>query len=299
MKTHDRSLIRRLRSSVAPAAAALVLAALGSPAGAAVTLAPTLPGQYAAGTGANATFLSIGPWQNSKVFWNENTKTFSNQGGRDFAPVKSYSWGTGIWGLSDWWMVNNTSSVPIVHSWTGVVQTIDQADIEYATSGYEAKWGKVGSLPDGFFGTEAQQDNWTSRYTGYIRIAQAGEYNFGVMYDDGFFLNIFGADGSSVGISSDFLSPRERLGFDENLYMTPGLYRFELGAYDRLEVGVVNLAWLLNGKWTTVPTENLVTDPLAAPTPNPPVAVPTPGTAPLLLAALAAFAAVRMKRKRG
>jgi hypothetical protein len=44
-----------------------------------------------------------------------------------------------------------------------------------------------------------------------------------------------------------------------------------------------------NGRWVTVPTEHLVTDP---------VPIPTPATAGLLLAALGALAVVRRKRKR-
>jgi hypothetical protein len=314
MKTNDRSPICRLRNGIALSVAALALTATAAPASAAYILDPTLPGQYAAGTGANATFLSIdGNWKDSAVYWNESAKKFKNftqgqnaNGG--YQPVGTFDWGTGIWGLSDWNTINNSGSgnapsVPVVHSWKGTVSTINQGDKEWnACAADEKTCGRFGvtadALPADFFKGEAHQDNWTSHYTGYIRITDPGEYNFGVLYDDGFFLNIWGANGSFARISSDFLSPRDRLGFGQNLYMTPGLYEFELGAYDRLEVGVVNLSWWLNGKWSTVPTANLVTNPTALETPGP-IPVPTPGTAPLLLAALAAFAAVRMKRKRG
>ena len=283
---------RSWRDGIARGGAALALAiSVAAVAQAAVILNPTLPGNYAAGTGANATFIGIdGGWTGTSVYWKESAQMFkNNHPGNGFQRVGSLSWGTGIWGLVDWAAINETGSVPIVTSWTGVVATIDQADSEYAGSPYASSWGPIGALPDGLFGSATPQDNWTARYTGYLRITDPGEYNFGVLYDDGFFLRIWGANGAMVEISSDFLSPRDRLGFARDLLLDTGLYRFELGAYDRLEVGAVNLAWWQNGRWTTVPTENLVTDP---------VPIPTPATAGLLLAALGALAVVRMKRKR-
>jgi hypothetical protein len=288
---------RRLGDRVARIGATLALAvSVAAVAEAAVILDPTLPGEYAAGTGANATFIRIdGNWRDSSVYWNEAAKKYSNshsgnnrQGG--FQPIGSFSWGTGLWGLADWETINTGGSVPIVVSLSGVVPTIDHADAEYAGSGYASRWGAIGALPAGLFaGTTGPQNNWTAHYTGYLRITDPGDYNFGVLYDDGFFLRIWGANGSIVEISSDFLSPRDRLGFASDLALDTGLYRFELGAYDRLEVGAVNLAWLRDGRWVTVPTEHLVTDP---------VPIPTPAPATLLLAALGALAVVRLKRKR-
>jgi PA14 domain len=287
---------RTLRGDVARIGAAFALAfAAVAGADAAVILDPTLPGEYAAGTGANATFIRIdGRWRDSSVYWNEAAGKFTNdhsgnnqKGG--FQPVGSFDWGTGLWGLADWMAVNVDGAVPIVLSWSELVPTIDHADSEYAGSGYASTWGAIGALPTGMFGSAEPQDNWTSHYTGYLRITDPGSYNFGVLYDDGFFLRIWGANGSMVEISSDFLSPRERLGFADDLLLATGLYRFELGAYDRLEVGAVNLAWLQDGRWVTVPTEHLVTEPIP---------IPSPGTAGLLLAAIAALAVVRMGRKR-
>jgi len=288
---------QRLRNSVARIGAALAFAvSAAAVADAAVILDPTLPGEYAAGTGANATFIRIdGNWRDSSVYWNEAAKEYANslpgnnqRGG--FQPIGSYSWGTGLWGLSDWTTINTGGSVPIVVSLSGMVPTINHADAEYAGLGYASTWGAIGALPAELFaGTTGPQNNWTAHYTGYLRITDPGDYNFGVLYDDGFFLRIWGANGATVEISSDFLSPRDRLGFASDLALDTGLYRFELGAYDRLEVGAVNLAWMQNGRWVTVPTEHLVTDP---------VPIPTPATAGLLLAALGALAVVRLKRKR-
>jgi hypothetical protein len=289
-------LTRRLRVAAACLLTTLGIAH-GPHAGAAVVLDPTLAGEYAAGTGANATFLRIsGDWLGTTVYWNAQLQQFSNTPGPGFALISTHDWVPypsavgGIWGLADWAAVQ-AGSVPVIGSWSGVVPTIDHADAEYQQSGYAATWGAVGDLPPGLFAPAEAQDNWTSYFSGYIRITDPGTYNFGVMYDDGFFLRIWGADGSQpYEISSDFLSPRERLGFADDFLLDTGLYRFELGAYDRLEVGVVNLKWMHDGgDWVTVPTDHLVTEPIQ---------IPTPGTIPLLLAAVGVLAAVQMKRKR-
>lgn len=294
--------------------AACVVAALGmslvpGAATSAVILDPFLAGQFAEGTGANATFVDItDTWHDSQGYWREprgrsEKGKYSDEYREGYERIGSLEWGDGIWGLPDWRTLSALSAGdPLVEGfWSGRVATIDQGDVEYQRCLSEApsvgaeptclKWGVVGNLPAGFFAPASAQDNWTSHYTGYLRIDNPGEYNFGVMYDDGFFLRIRGAGGETYEISSDFLSPRDRLGFDEDFLLSRGLYQFELGAYDRLEVGVVNLAWSVNnGRWTTVPTEHLVTDPIA---------IPTPGTPALLLAAIGALALVRRKRKRG
>lgn len=281
---------------------------------AAVSLDPTLAGAYEAGTGANASFYRIdGSWTGSRVYWNETTQQYSNTPGAGFAPIGTYDngsgpWGTGLWGLADWRAVQNAANgvvepnaPTITAQWQGVVSTINQGDTQFAGDSNGAqRWGPADPLPTGLFADGlAEQDNWTAHYTGYIRITDPGEYNFGVLFDDGFFLTIWGADGESIGISSDFLSSRDRLGFDTDLALGTGLYRFELGVYDRLQVGVANLAWRQgDDAWLTVPTEHLVIDPLLVPPPSaaPPVAVSTPGTAAVLLAGLTGLAAFRRRR---
>jgi MYXO-CTERM domain-containing protein len=282
---------------------------------AALSLDPTLAGEYAAGTGANASFYRIdGSWTGSRVYWNESTGQYSNTPGDGFAPIGSHdngpgAWGTGLWGLADWRAVQTAANggteanAPAINgSWQGTVSTINQGDTQYATDeNGAARWGAADPLPTGLFAEGgAEQDNWTAHYTGYIRITDPGDYNFGVLFDDGFFLTIWGADDQWVGIASDFLSSRDRLGFDTDLALGTGLYRFELGVYDRLQVGVANLAWQRGGDsdWTTVPTEHLVTDPIPLLTVSaPPVAVSTPGTAAILLAGLTGLAALRRRRK--
>lgn len=298
MRTIDTRQVRVNRTRRASAAAAtLALAAgvfAGAPAQAAIALDPLLPGQYAAGSGANAVFHRIdGSWTGTSVHWREPSEagapgTYSNTGGDGFARIGDHSWGTGLWGLADWRAVNAPGSTLPLETWSGVLASINQGDALYASNPFGAAlWGAADPLP--FAGTGGAQDNWTAHFTGYLRITDPGAYNFGVLYDDGFFLRIWGAGASPLEISSDFLSPRERLGFEQDLLLGTGLYRFELGAYDRIEAGVVNLAWKQgDGGWLTVPTEHLVSDPTA---------ISAPGTAGVLLAGLAAFTALRNRKR--
>ncbi len=284
---------RRTRERLVRTAAALLLtvAALTAP-HAAVVFDPLLAGQYAAGNGVNATFRRIdGAWTGTSVYWKEGTGgapgQYSNAPGNGFQRIGTYAWGTGLWGLADWAAVNAPGSTLPVQSWSGRVATIDHADIEYVNAGYAATWGAVGALPAELFaGTTGAQDNWTAYYAGYLRIVDPGLYNFAVLYDDGFFLRIYGADGTELELSSDFLSPRNRLGFADDLQLSSGLYRFELGAYDRLEAGVVSLAWMNRGEWITIPREYLVSDP---------VPIPAPATAGLLLIAIPLVVALGLR----
>lgn len=80
-------------------------------------------------------------------------------------------------------------------------------------------------------------------------------------------------------IEIDGLNPRDRLGFAEDLLLSPGLYAYQLDAYDRLEAGAVQLAWITPGEraWAVVPQTALFTR-----------AIPEPPLSLLLLAGLLA-----------
>jgi len=161
-----------------------------------------------------------------------------------------------------------------VQSFTGVLGTIGHANSRYNEC-YTATWGaaalvpmfdaapNLGNCADAALGA-ADQQNWTARYSGFIRITDPGEYNFSVLHDDGFFFRLLGAGGTELGIGRDFLNPRERIGFAENLLLGEGLYGFELGAWNRLGAGVVDLRWTTaacagNCPWSLVPAEHLLT----------------------------------------
>ena len=233
----------------------------------AILLAPEYAGTYLNGDGANSRWVQVvDDWR-------------SLQG--------SESWGTGIWGLAD-----QAAVMALAGNDPAVVQTLATrvAQIDFADQRLIDDWGTTWGTPqlapifDNHDGET--QDNWASSFWGYIAITTPGAYNFGVLYDDGFRFSLFGTGGSSQSILVDGLNPRDRLGFSENLQLSSGLYGFRLDAYERLEAGVVQLAWYAPGAddWAVVPQSNLFTSP-----------VPEPSVPVLMLAGLAAIG-LRIRR---
>ena len=238
----------------------------------AVTLSPLLPSATPTGMGASATFLQISnTWNGSSALWNGSTYGTGSPIGATWGS----SWGTGMWSLADAASVRS-GAVPTIAAWSGVVSTINYGDGCY-NSEYYRIWGVATLAPifSSGLGCESldvksdaanAEDNWLSYFTGYIRITDPGAYNFSVLYDDGFFFNLYGADGTQ-SIFDDYLNPRDRLGFGYDLSLIPGLYRYELGAFDRLQAGVVDLRWCRgtdcddDGDWTLIPPEHLVNIP--------------------------------------
>ena len=236
----------------------------------ALPLAPQYSGLYQNGDGANSQWVQVADDWRGSLYGDE-------------------SWGTGIWGLDDHALVMGLATDD-----SAVVQTlhtrVDQ--INFADQRFIDEWSTAWSTPllaPIFNDSSAGQDNWASSFWGYIAIPRVGAYNFGVLYDDGFRFSLFGAGEQAQSILKDGLNPRDRLGFSEDLQLSPGLYGFQLDAYERLEAGAVQLAWFTPdaNDWALVPKDHLFTS-----------AIPEPSTPLLVLIGLAALGLTARRAKR-
>lgn len=266
----------------------LALAVIGAPALAdPISLAPMLAGQYQDGHGIDAQFLKVqDSWRDSGVLYDPETDQLGVG-----QPIGSFPGGSGLWGLVDWnTAYHNPTAGMIEDSWAGRATQIAFGDATY-NGVHGDVWGQMPLAP--LFDPEgaSSEDNWTARFYGYIRITEAGLYNFGVLHDDGFFFDLRGAGGQKASISNDYLNPPNRMSFASGLLLDAGLYAFELGAYEHLEAGVVELSWMRGDAWSRVPTSHLVAVGEVTP-------VPEPGSWAMALAGLAMLGSV-MSRRRG
>lgn len=237
----------------------------------ATVLTPLVAGTYLNGDGANSQWVQVAPGWRGATYGNE-------------------PWGTGIWSLADARAVlalpSNASAAArtdIVQTYAGRVDEINFADVAFINY-WGSTWGGQALVP--FFSNDPTQyqDNYAARFTGYISILTPGLYNFGVLSDDGFEFSLFGSN-ATLTLDQNGLNPRDRYGFDQNLMLGAGLYGFDLLSYERLEAGVVNLAWIQpGGDWTTVPQSHLFTT------------IPEPATWLLMLAGLASAGLTRMQQ---
>ena len=215
----------------------------------ALPLAPQYAGFYENGDGVKSQWVQVAD------NWRGNT--YGDQ-----------SWGTGIWGLNDHTQVMGLAENDPFSART-LITHVNQ--INFADQRFINEQGAAWSTPllaPLFNNTPGEnQDNWASRFWGHIAITTPGAYNFGVLYDDGFRFSLFGAGGSSQSILLDGLNPRDRLGFSEDLLLSPGLYGFQLEAYERLEAGAVQLAWFTPeaSDWAVVPQAHLFASPIPEP----------------------------------
>lgn len=237
----------------------------------AIPLAPQIAGTFVDGDGANSLWMQVtDDWRGTL------------QGDQ--------SWGTGIWGLADQALVMDlpADDPAVLHTLSTRVAEINFGDQRFIDN-WGATWGSPSLAP--IFDNHAgePQDNWASRFWGYVAVTMPGYYNFSVLYDDGFRFSLLGADSASLSIAADGLNARDRMGFAEDLFLGTGLYGFQLDAYERLEAGVVQLAWQTPGSsdWRVVPQTHLFTS-----------AVPEPATSTLLLTGLGLTSLMYRARRR-
>lgn len=241
----------------------------------AVALAPEVAGSYLSGDGANSQWVQV--YASETDGWRGATNG-------------AYSWGTGIWGLADAAQVMALSMGDpyVLKTYSGVSSQINYSNQAYLDL-YASTWGAQNLAPIFTNAAGENQENFAAHFSGYIAITSPGTYNFGVLYDDGFRFTLTGAGGAGLSISQNGLNPRDRLGFGEDLTLDSGLYAFDLLTYNRMEVGVVNLAWTQNGgAWNTITQDHLYTS----------IPVPEPQAAAMMLAGLALIGmAVRRQRR--
>ena len=254
-------------------------------------------------------FLGAAPSGNSqglKGDWYkiDDQARFSNQmwseAGAPATEIKNFSWGTGIWSAADIATITAPNS-PYV-----TAHTTSQGAINYANTRYNAEYGTSPWGPDGvrplapIIGVAGGgEENYAAVFSGYIYIAKAGSYDFGVFSDDGFAFSLEGANGSlDVGRNSmtdvtgrEWFSLADANGLTDNLMLDVGYYGINLSYFNRMEAGVINLGWSgPDGVWSDVPGDALV--------PNDPTNVPEPASIALVGLGLAAVAAKRRKAKQ-
>jgi PEP-CTERM motif len=241
-----------------------------------ITLAPILPGIFSGGDGVNSDWVQV----------NRNWKGLSY-----YDPSSPYYNTNGINELRDHdaAMTMDRGSLGInqglYNTWAGTV-----ANINFADQVFNNVWGGVwGARPLAPVLMDDYQDNFAAHFSGYLAIPVAGEYNLGVLFDDGFRFELLGGGGASVTLSKDGLNPPwDIASFTDPLLLSAGLYAFSLDSYEHWEAGVISLLWKTNSAdWSVIPDDRFFTH------------VPEPATWGMLLIGLVAMGSVMRRNTSG
>ncbi len=242
---------------------------------AAVTLTPLVAGSAPAGTSAGGLNGNWYKLQNEARFSEELYTNENNETGA----YKDFSWGTGIWSTADLAAIASGQN-PYVTQTASSVGAISYANNIYnntQNSGVYGTWQAdyARALAPVIAGTnscalqpEAEslaqcggELNYAAVFSGYLYVAEAGTYDFGVFVDDGFTFRLSGSN-DSLSMSHDLVAGSsgrdlfslvDQTGIGE-LYLTQGYYGIDLSYFNRLEAGVIDLAWRGPGAtaWTSV-----------------------------------------------
>ncbi|APW36913.1 hypothetical protein RD110_06665 [Rhodoferax koreense] len=206
----------------------------------------------------------------SNYQWSEN--------GAAPTAVKNFSWGTGIWSTADIADIASGKN-PYVTATATSVSAVSFANDLYNNDYGNSPWRADGVRPIAPIVTASGggEENYAAVFTGYIYVATAGIYDFGVFVDDGFSFSLLGANGSlqmgqdSVATSTgrNYYSLADQNGLPGNLSLDVGYYGINLSYYNRLEAGVIDLGWSgPNNAWSVIgPGDLFGTDPNKVPEP--------------------------------
>lgn len=179
---------------------------------------------------------------------------------------------------------------------------------------YQGTLGAVNLAP--LFNTgDPNQENYAGHMWGYLSVPVTGNYNFEMLYDDGFEFTIWGAN-TFQSLSVDGLAARisgngqdNRMDFASDLAMEAGLYRYDLVGYNGPRVGVLRLEWSdpATSDYAVIPQAYLYTSGKGASieaaynaggVPLPSAVVPVPAAAWLFGSGLVGLLGLASRRKR-
>lgn len=288
--------------------AVAVLALASAPASsAALSLDPLSAAPQSSGGGVSATWVQV---RDDAHF---STQPWAEAGGPAL-PIGSYAWGDGIWGTGD---VNVLMGLPagdpMLVGRVGGLSAISFANTVYnglAGSGSYGSWGYDYARPLApIVAQTGQQTNYAARFSGYLYVAEAGLYDFGLFSDDGFVFSLSGNDGAyAVAHTTHAGSTSGRdyytlSGANGNaaIELDKGYYGLSLDYYNRLEAGVIDLAWWQPGTdgWRSIEADRLFDRlPQGGSAAVPPAAVSVPEPGVLSLIGLVGVAAAMLRRRR-
>ncbi len=224
----------------------------------------------------------------SNYIYTETDPGSSRHGETD--AIKNFGWGTGIWAATDIADIVAGRN-PYVTATANTLGSVSYSNNIYNNTlsggGYGAPWAPDYARPltpivggantCGMAGSADicdREQNYAALFSGYIYIATAGLYDFGIFADDGFIFNLLGANSTSLSMKHNAVAGSSGRGFyglgEENgnpdvngilggVGLSVGYYGIDLAYFNRLEAGVIDLGWRgpANVTWTGIPPDQL------------------------------------------